>query len=154
MGDFASFASTAASDLPKMLGASSQSSSPSADQVAARDALYQQQYADQQQQNQNLLERTMAEQRARLGAMGIASSGGSGDALMAGLTQSNAEDRAARTRAQQVRWQGLYGDGYSAPAANFAGSASGLLQGLSPALDQSSGAMDYGSLVMDGMSLL
>lgn len=41
---------------------------------------------------QDLLRRTLAAQRARLGAMGVGSSGGSADALIAGLTQKAATD--------------------------------------------------------------
>lgn len=48
----------------------------------------------QERQRRNLLKRAQAEQRARLGAFGMGASGGSGDALLAGLAQDAATDLA------------------------------------------------------------
>ncbi|MEO5373440.1 MAG: hypothetical protein H7840_04080 [Alphaproteobacteria bacterium] len=52
------------------------------------------QFNAKQQQRQDLLRRTLASQRARFGAMGIGSGGGSAAAVLNGFRQSSAQDEA------------------------------------------------------------
>lgn len=81
-----------------VLGAAETGARQKVEQQAVQEGYDQQAQTLQRQQQQqirerqDLLRRTVAAQRARLGAMGVAAGGGSADALVAGLHQQAAVD--------------------------------------------------------------
>ncbi|MGE5503554.1 MAG: hypothetical protein ACM31L_03940 [Actinomycetota bacterium] len=94
MSGFESVIPLAVSAASTIAGASRQAKANDAAVQAAdqRQAALVADYQAREHRRQNLLEQAMASQRARLGALGIGSAGGSGDALLAGMASRSAED--------------------------------------------------------------
>ncbi|MEW5994983.1 MAG: hypothetical protein AB1744_11390 [Candidatus Zixiibacteriota bacterium] len=88
------------------------------------------QYEQREKQRRDLLVRQTAAQRARLGALGIASTGGSADAILTGLHNQANQEREDDRKA-------------------FAGAAAGLQSQLAPAGSRASSGLSLASSTLN-----
>ncbi len=105
MGGFASFIPMIASTAMSMASKNSAAEDSAQAQAEAQDrqnqSIYQQQ-AQEDLRQQNLLERALASERARMGASGLGG-GGSADAIVAGMAEDTAQNILASNQAAQAR---------------------------------------------------
>ncbi len=105
MGSFASYipmiASTAMSMASKSSAAEDTAQAQAEAQARQNQSIYLQQ-AQEEQRQQNLLERALASERARMGASGLGG-GGSADAIVAGMAEDTAQNILASNQAAQAR---------------------------------------------------
>jgi hypothetical protein len=86
--------------------AAEQAAAAQADAQARQNQLILQRQAADQQQQRDLLAKASATQRARMGALGMDGSGGSADAILAGMSQDTADSIAASAQAAQLKLRG------------------------------------------------
>jgi hypothetical protein len=102
-------------------------------------------YQARERKRQNLLEQQMASQRARLGALGVGSTGGSGQALMEGLAQRSAEDSAddaAATSSSMAAIQSQYAQRSGSSSTSLLSLANSIAPAASKGMDAFTGGGD------------
>lgn len=99
---------TAASTVAGAVGksAADTAAATQAEAQARQNQLILQRQAAEAQQQRDLLAKASATQRARMGALGLGGSGGSADAILAGMSQDTAESIAASGQAAQFKLRG------------------------------------------------
>lgn len=131
MAGYASIIPMAVSAVSSVAGAASRSSAASdaaeaqADSVARQNALVLQQQATEERRQRDLLAKASATQRANTAALGMDGSGGSSDAILAGMSADTAQAIADSAQSAQNRLKTYQ----SSSSSNLL--ESGLGQGLS-----------------------
>ncbi|CAA7612908.1 hypothetical protein [Magnetospirillum sp. UT-4] len=95
-------------------------------QMDLQNQMLMQQHEQQARQQRDLLKRQMATARASLSAGGIGFAGGSGGALLEGLTRQTASDLADSAATTRLRYQSMF----PAQDSGGGGGLAGLQQGL------------------------
>lgn len=111
----ATVASTAAG-IAGRSAAAEQAAAAQADAQARQNQLILQRQAADEQQQRDLLAKATATQRAKMGALGVDGSGGSADAILAGMSQDTAESIASSAQAAQLRLRGSSSASGSGPS--------------------------------------